>query len=60
MTSTINNRLENIENFLQRIENKLDNFLGMEQLSSKDRKELDEIKKEMDEGKVFTYEEVFN
>lgn len=60
MTSTINNRLENIENFLQRIENKLDNFLGMEQLSSKDREELDEIKKEMDEGKVFKYEEVFN
>jgi C4-type Zn-finger protein len=60
MASTINNKLENIENFLERIESKLDNFLGFEELTSKEKEEFIKIKKEMDEGQAFSYDDVFN
>ncbi len=60
MTTSIEIKLDNIENFLARIESKMDNFLGFEILNDSDEKELIEIKKEMDSGKYYSYDDVFN
>ncbi|MCA9486771.1 MAG: hypothetical protein H6500_07205 [Candidatus Woesearchaeota archaeon] len=59
MISTIENKLENIENFLQRIESKIDNFMGFEEIEDSEKKELINIKKEMNEGKYNSYDDVF-
>ena len=59
MISTIENKLENIENFLQRIESKIDNFMGFEEIKKTKKKELINIKKEMNEGKYNSYDDVF-
>lgn len=60
MVESIDNRLDNIEKFLSRIESKLDNFLGFEELSKEEFEEIIKIKKEMDEGDSFSIKEVFN
>ena len=60
MVESIDNRLDNIEKFLSRIESKLDNFLGFEELSKEELEEIIKIKKEMDEGDSFSIKEVFN
>jgi len=60
MVNTIDNRLENIENFLKRIESRIDNFTGLETLFEEESKELIKIKKEMSEGKSHSYDGVFN
>ena len=60
MVSTIDNRLSNIEHFLQRIESKMDNFMGFEDITESERKELLKIKEEMKKGDSYSYDEVFN
>ena len=60
MVSTIYTKLDNIENFLERIESKLDNFLGFEELNPEEKEEFSKIKKEMSEGQFSSYDDVFN
>ncbi len=50
------NILKNIEKRLERIEDKMDNFLGFEEISKKEMGELDIAKKEMKEGKCISLE----
>jgi predicted transcriptional regulator len=59
MVSSIDEKLSNIENYLERIESKIDNFMGFENINEEERKELIKIKKEMDSGKFHNYEEIF-
>jgi hypothetical protein len=60
MTTTIDDKLNNIECFLKRIESKMDNFMGFKTLDKKEQEELLEIKKKMDKGNYHTYYEIFN
>ncbi len=44
---------------LRGIHSKIDNFLGFEDLSDEERKEMDLIEKEVESGEYFTFDEVF-
>jgi hypothetical protein len=50
------NILKNIEKRLERIEDKMDNFLGLEEISREEMRELDIAKKEMKKGKCISLE----
>lgn len=58
--TTIESKLNSIEEFLQRIESKMDNFMGFEFISEEERKELSKIKEEIKNGESYSYDEVFN
>lgn len=47
MVSSFDDRLHTIEEFLKRIDIKMDNFLGFEMLKKEEREELLKIKEEM-------------
>ncbi|MCH8520287.1 MAG: hypothetical protein LAT82_06050 [Nanoarchaeota archaeon] len=59
MVTSLDDRLYNIEEFLKRIESKMDNFLGFEMLEQEEKEELLQIKKEMKSGNFHEYEDVF-
>ncbi len=48
--------LQRIEKQLEIINSKLDNFLGFEELSEEELKELDEIEAEMEKGEKYPLE----
>ncbi len=52
-------KLERIENMLVELNTKFENFLGYEELSDEESKEIDNILKEVKEGKYYTFEDVF-
>jgi hypothetical protein len=52
-------KLSKIENSLERIESKMDNFIGFEILSSEEEKELEQIRSSLKNGEFSTHEEVF-
>lgn len=58
--TTIETKLNSIEEFLQRIESKMDNFMGFESISDEERQELSQIKEEMRKGEFYSYDKVFN
>ena len=60
MVSSLDDRLHTIEEFLRRIESKMDNFLGFEMLEKEEREELLKIKEEMKSGNYHEYDDVFN
>ena len=60
MVSSLDDRLHTIEEFLRRIESKMDNFLGFEMLKKEEREELLKIKEEMKSGNYHEYDDVFN
>ena len=54
--NSILEHLQRIEKQLEIINSKLDNFMGFEELSEKELKELDEIEAEMERGEKFPLE----
>lgn len=60
MNTTLDKRLDSIEEFLERIESKMDNYMGFDTISEEEKKEILKIKKEMNEGKYHSYNEVFD
>ena len=48
--------LQRIEKQLELINSKLDNFMGFEELSEEELKELDEIEAEMEKGEKYPLE----
>jgi hypothetical protein len=48
--------LQRIEKQLEIINSKLDNFMGFEELSEEELRELDEIEAEMEKGEKFPLE----
>ena len=48
--------LERIEKMLEILNSKIDNFLGFEDLSEEELKELDEIEAEMERGEKYPLE----
>jgi len=52
-------RMENLERLLMEINSKIENFMGYEELSEEEEKEVDEILKEVKDGKYAHFEELF-
>jgi len=59
-SDTILKKIGDMEKILIEINSKIDNFLGLEELMPSEKKELDEIKKEIKDGKYKEFEEVFD
>jgi len=52
----LSKKLDHIETFLKKIDNKIENFMGFEQLSKKEEKEINELLKDKE---TYSYDEVF-
>ena len=59
MSQELLEKMNRIEMLLIEIHSKIDNFLGFEELSEEERKEIELIEKEVESGKYFTFDEVF-
>jgi len=60
MFEAILKKLERIEKLLLDLNSKIENFLGFEELSDDENKEVREIEKEIKEGKYKTFNEIFS
>jgi len=52
-------KMETIENLLRQLNAKIDNFVGYEELSERERTELRRIRKEVRSGEVVSLDEAF-
>ena len=52
-------RISNVERLLEEINAKIENFMGYEELSKEEEKEVEEILNEIKEGKYVRFEELF-
>ena len=59
MENTVYKKLEDIELLLKQLNDKIDNFLGFEELSVDEKKDIAEIKSEIDNGLFENFDEVF-
>lgn len=59
MSQELLEKMNRIEMLLLEIHSKIDNFLGFEELSEEERKEIELIEKEVESGEYFTFDEVF-
>jgi hypothetical protein len=59
MSQELLEKVNHIEMLLLEIRSKIDNFLGFEELSQEERKEVEIIKKEIESGEYSTFDEVF-
>ena len=51
--------LMNIEDQLAKLNSKIDNFLGFDELSAKELTELDEIEENMEKGKKISLNDIY-
>jgi len=59
MSDTLIEKIERIEALLIELNSKIDNFLGFEELTEEERKEVEEIEKEIEKGEYETFDDVF-
>ncbi|MGD2248841.1 MAG: hypothetical protein PVF58_10590 [Candidatus Methanofastidiosia archaeon] len=59
MSQELLEKINHIEMLLREINFKIDNFLGVEELSEEERKEIESIEKEVESGKYLTFDETF-
>ncbi len=59
MDRTILKKLDSIESLLILLNNKIDNFLGLEIISDEEKKEIAAIRAEVEAGYFDTFESVF-
>jgi len=59
MSQELLEKISHIEMLLLEINSKIDNFLGFEELSEEERKEIELTEKEVESGVYFTFGEVF-
>ncbi|MCD6484807.1 MAG: hypothetical protein J7L47_06830 [Candidatus Odinarchaeota archaeon] len=60
MSERILKRLDRIEKLLLELNLKIENFMGFEELSEEEKLEVEQIEKEVSEGKYKTFDEVFS
>ena len=60
MSDEILKKLNSIEMLLIQLNDKIDNFLEFKELTESEKTELNAIKQEIKEGKVVSFDEVFN
>ncbi|HII67022.1 MAG TPA: hypothetical protein HA302_03195 [Thermococcaceae archaeon] len=56
---TLEKRLERIEKLLVEINSKINNFMGYEYLSKKEREELRKMREEIRKGEFIKFEDLF-
>lgn len=56
---TLEKKLERIEKLLIEINSKIDNFMGYEYLSKKEREELKNMREEIRKGEFIKFEDLF-
>jgi len=56
---TLEKKLERIEKLLVEINSKIDNFMGYEYLSKKEREELKNMREEIRKGEFIKFEDLF-
>ncbi|RLF80612.1 hypothetical protein DRN44_07000 [Thermococci archaeon] len=56
---TLEKKLERIERLLVEINSKIDNFMGYEYLSKKEREELRKMREEIRKGEFIKFEDLF-
>jgi hypothetical protein len=59
MSQELLEKMNHIEMLLMEIHSKIDNFLGFEEISEEERKEIELIEKEVESGEYSTFDEVF-
>ena len=56
---SLERRINNVERLLEEINAKIENFMGYEELTEEEEKEVEEILNEIKEGKYARFEELF-
>ena len=59
MSDILIKKIERIEALLIELNSKIDNFLGFEELTEDERKEVEEIEKEIKKSEYETFDDVF-
>ncbi len=59
MTDILLKKINNIEKMIIELNMKIDNFLGYEELTEEERKEIEEIRREIKRGDYVKFDEVF-
>ena len=59
MSQLLLEKINHIEMLLVEINSKLDNFMGFEELSEEEKRELDNLREEVKAGEYVTFDEVF-
>ena len=59
MSDVVLKRINDIEKILIEINAKIDNFIGYEELTEKERRELRKIREEVKRGEYVSFDEVF-
>ena len=59
MSQELLEKMNHIEMLLIEIRSKIDNFLGFEEISEEERKEIELIEKKVESGEYLTFDEVF-
>ncbi len=56
---SLERRISNVERLLEEINAKIENFMGYEELTEEEEREVEEILSEIKEGKYTRFEELF-
>ena len=59
MTDTLLEKMDHIEKMLMELNAKIDNFLGYEEISDSEKKEINEIRDEVKRGEYVRFEDLF-
>lgn len=59
MDDTLTRKLDSIESLLLQLHQKIDNFLGFEQLNAEEKQNLEEIKQSIDVDGIDAFKDVF-
>ena len=59
MSDTLVEKIDHLERLIVELNTKIDNFLGYEDLSDKEKKEIEEIRREIKRGDYIMLDELF-
>ena len=59
MSDVLLEKISNIERMIMELNTKIDNFLGYEDLTEEEKKELEKIREEIKKGEYVRFEELF-
>lgn len=60
MSDVLLEKIKNIERMIIELNTKIDNFLGYEDLTGEEKKELEKIREEIKKGEYVKFEELFS
>ena len=59
MSDELLEKINNIERMIMELSTKIDNFLGYEDLTEKERREVEKIRGEIKKGEYIKFDEIF-